>query len=123
LLKIENGGLCFGAPTLTCKSPEPSSRIVKLALAVEFGAAWKCKVRGVTPILPGGVDVAVGVAVRVAVAVAVGVAVRVVVAVAVMVGVADAVAVRVAVAVAVAVSVEVAVRVAVAVGVEVEVAV
>jgi len=123
LVRIENGGSCFGAPTLTCKSPEPLLRIVKLAVAVEFGAALKCKVRGDTSILPAGVEVAVGVAVRVAVAVAVGVAVRVAVAVAVVVGVAVAVAVRVAVAVWVEVAVAVAVRVAVAVGVAVEVAV
>ena len=93
LLTIENGGSCFGAPTLTCKSPVPLLRIVKLAVAVEFGAALKCNVRRDTSILPAGVDVGVGVAVRVAVAVAVGVAVPVAVAVAVIVGVAVAVAV------------------------------
>jgi hypothetical protein len=129
LLRIENGGSCFGAPTSTCKTPDPLLLMVMLAVAVEFGAALKCNVRGDTPIRPVGVGVAVGVAVAVAVRVAVAVAVRVAVAVAVRVDVAvalaveDAVAVRVAVAVAVAVRVGVALAVAVRVAVEVTVAV
>ena len=41
LLRIENGGSCFGAPTLTCKTPLPVLRIVMLAVAVALGAARK----------------------------------------------------------------------------------
>jgi len=49
-LRIENGGLCFGAPMLTCRTPEPVLRIVKLAVAVAPGAALKCNVWGDTSI-------------------------------------------------------------------------
>ncbi len=101
MLRIENGGSCFGGPTLACRVPVPVSLIVKNSRSVVPGAVSKCKVWGDTTIRPApvGVEVAVGVGVRVAVAVGVAVAVRV--AVTVGVGVVVAVAVRVEVAVAV----------------------
>lgn len=130
LLGIEKGGVCFGEPTVTCKSPLPVLPIVTVALAVALGTALKFKLRGETVIRPCsmGVRIAVGLAVGVSVAVDVAVAMEVVVGVdfALAVVVADAFGVSVVVAVAVRVlvvavadGVAVEVRVAVAVAVDV----
>jgi hypothetical protein len=47
-LRIENGGLCSGVPTLASKVAPPVLLIVMLPVAVVSGAASKCKVCGDT---------------------------------------------------------------------------